>query len=151
MSTLSPLDAATFRREMAGLADVEARGVLDPLSFREAASDFACALAIVFNRDALDAMTLWSRISSAIDSGLPVANDGDLERFESHCLDHIKATPSRVVSDERYAALTEPLRNYDDEQRAAFLRYLSDHLMPVAMFGRRKWEQLKADKKQEAT
>lgn len=120
-------------------------GAYSPEVYRDAAADFVCALAIAFNRRVLDAKTLWTRIGSAIETGVVAARGGDLERFEHHCLSHVKASVSLVAASEDYARLTAALRNYDDANRAHFVRYLAEHLYPAIIFGRSRWEERKSE------
>lgn len=143
------LDAQEFRRRLAGLEDVEASGAFSPDDFRDIASDFVCALAVVFNRKDLDAKTLWSRIGSAIETGIVEAQGGDIDRFENHCLSHILAPISIVAASDAYGQYTEPMRRMDEDARVAFIRYLSKHLYPAVVFGRRKWEERKAELEKE--
>jgi hypothetical protein len=139
------LDAAEFRRRLAFQEDTQANADYSPELQREKAADFVCALALVFNRKVLDAKTLWSRIGSAVETGVVAARGGDLERFEHHCLCHVKASVSLVAASEDYARLTARLRQLDDDGRLHFIRYLSEHLYPAVIFGRAKWEERKAE------
>lgn len=146
---LNKLDAEEFRRRLAGLEDVEASGAFSPEDFREIAADFVCALAVVFNRRELEPKTLWSRIGSAIESGIVEAQGGDLERFENHCLSHIKAQIAVVAASEAYGEYTADLRKMDADAKVGFVRYLSTHLYPATIFGRQRWEERKADLEKE--
>lgn len=129
---------------------MEASGAFSPDDFREHAANFVCALALVFNRKELDPKTkLWSRIGSAIESGLTEAQGGDLDRFENHCLEHILAPISMVAASESYASYTACVRALDEDGRVAFVHYLSNHLYPAIIFGREKWEERKADLEKE--
>lgn len=123
---------------------MEASGAFSPEDFRDIASDFVCALAVVFGRE-LDAKTIWSRIGSAIETGIVEAQGGDLDRFENHCLSHILAPISWVAASEAYAQYTESMRKMDEDARVAFIRYLSKHLYPAVVFGRRKYRDRKAE------
>lgn len=138
------MDAQAFRRRLADLEDYEATGLFSAEDAREAASDFCCALAVVFGRD-LDRLTLWSRIGSAVETALPRAEGGDLERFEHHCLVHVRARISRVAASEVYAELTAPMRSFSGDLANAFVRYLAEHLSAAVIFGREKWEARKAE------
>lgn len=128
---------------------MEASGAFSPEDFRDVAADFVCALSIVFNRKELDAKTLWSRIGSAIETGLTEAQGGDLDRFENHCLTHILAPISMVAASESYAAYTAAMRNLDADGSVAFVRYLANHLYPAIIFGRQRWEERKAELEKE--
>lgn len=142
MNKLTPEE---FRRRLAGIEDIQESGAYSPDLYRDSASDFICALAIAFNRKLLKPMTLWSRISSAIETGVVAARGGDIERFEEHCLRHVKASTALVVASDDYRKLTAAIRNYDDANRVHFVRALAEHSTPWLILGRDRWETRKAE------
>lgn len=120
-------------------------GAYSAEAYRQTAAEFVCALALVFNRRELKAVTLWSRIGSAIETGVVAARGGDLDRFEDHCLRHVKASVSLVASSEDYARMTASLTRFDDAACVHFVRYLAEHTMPAIKRGRALWEARKSD------
>ena len=141
MSAIQQLDAAEFRRRLAGLSDAAAGEDLIPDEFREIASDYVLLLAICFNRDRLDAVTIWNRIDGAIERGLAECDGEDLERFVSVGLEHVFADMNVVVANDIALQLQERIYALRDHQRIFFLRYLSEHRYPTIVFGRSKWGQ----------
>ena len=144
MNTLHQLDAAEFRRRLAGLSDSGGGEDLVPEEYRDLASDYVLLLAICFNRDRLEAVTIWPRIDTAIERGLAECNGEDIERFVSVGLEVVLADVGKVVSNEQALAIQSRLYGLGDSQRVFFLRYLAEHRYPAIVFGRGKWESLKA-------
>lgn len=141
MSSLQQLDAAEFRRRLAGLSDSAAGEDLIPDEYRDIASDYVLLLAICFNRDRLDAVTLWNRIDGAIERGLAECDGEDIERFVSVGLEHVLADMNVVVANDRALELQERIFGLREHQRVFFLRYLAEHRYPTIVFGRSKWGQ----------
>lgn len=139
MSTLQVLTAEEFRRQLAGLEDVRGTAAFSTEAFREHATNFVVALALAFNRRALDATTLWTRIDSAIKRGVTAAQGGDVDALISSALSHVKASPNAVVSPE-FAAMTDAIRALDEDAVYCFLRYLSDHAYTAIIAGKAAWE-----------
>src|SRR3990167_5209566 len=98
MSAIQQLDAAEFRRRLAGLSDAGGGEDLIPEEYRDLASDYVLLLAICFNRDRLDAKTLWTRIDSAIERGLAECDGEDIERFVSVGMEHVFAYVNVVAT-----------------------------------------------------
>lgn len=135
------IDSIEFRRRLAGLSDSGDGEDLTPAVYRDLASDLVLLLAICFDRDQLDATTLWTRIDSAIERGLGVCDGEDIERFVDSCLDHVLANINQVAANEMALAIQAKLYGLEDSQRVNFLRYLSEHRRPCIVFGRGKWQQ----------
>lgn len=140
---ITELNAEVFRQKLAGLADASAGEDMFPDDYRELASDFVLLLAIGFNRRELDAVTLWSRIDSAIQKGLADCDGEDVDRFVSACLEHILAPINVVATHGTALEIQSTLTKLQDSQRAYFLQYLSRHRYAAIVLGREKWEQHK--------
>lgn len=134
------IDSIEFRRRLAGLSDSGDGEDLTPAVYRDLASDFVLLLAICFNRDQLDATTLWSRIDSAIERGLGVCDGEDIERFADACLEHVLANINAVAANDAALAIQASIYGLGDSQRVHFLRYLAEHRRPSIVFGRGKWQ-----------
>lgn len=147
MNSLHALDAAEFRRRLAGLSDAAAGEDLIPDEYRDIASNYVLLLAICFNRDRLDAITIWNRIDGAIERGLAECDGEDIERFVSVGLEHILADMNVVVANERALQIQERLFGLREHQRVFFLRYLAEHRYPAIVFGRSRWQELQAARK----
>lgn len=137
---LTPLDAESFRRTLAGLEDPDKTAHYTPDRFRDDASRMVYMLAICFNRDVLDAVTLWERIASAITTACAKVDDGDLDRLISLALEHVKAEHTRVASNDQASAIIAELTEQDDSWRLGFVRYLKQHTYTAIIHGRRYWE-----------
>ncbi len=144
---LTELTPTEFRQRLAGLADTAGGEDLTPGEYRDLASDFVLLLAICFNRDQLDATTLWTRIDGAIEKGLAGCDGEDIEKFVNLCLEHVLANINVVASNERALDIQAKLYGLQDEQKVQFLRYLADHRMPVIVFGRSLWQKYSAERK----
>lgn len=118
-------------------------GAYCPDLFLDAAADFIVALALIFNRRQLKPITLWTRIGSAITTGIPVAQGGDLARFEEHCRKHVMAAEN-VAANAEYRKLTAALDKYDDVQSRHFILAFSERLVNWMKHGIERWENRKA-------
>lgn len=139
------LNAVEFRQRLAGLADVAGGQDELPDMFRDLASDYVLLLAMVFNRKRLDAKTIWTRIDSAIQSGLAECDGEDIERFCDVGFNHVQATPNVVACHGGALDIQQQLYSLDEESRVCFLQYLSRHRYPAIVFGRQKWEERKTE------
>lgn len=145
---LTPLDAESFRRILAGLEDPDTTARYTPDNFREDASRLVFVLALCFNRDVLDAVTLWERIASAITTACAKVDDGDLDRLISLALEHVKAEHTRVAANEMASSIIADLTEQDDSWRMGFVRYLKQHTYTAIIHGRRYWETHKETRKE---
>lgn len=147
LEPLGTLDAARFRQELAGLIDEEESGEFSPDDFREQAAMLCYVLARLYNRKVLEAMKLWERIGTALATACEKVDDGDLDRFVSICLDHVKATHSRVAADEHAAGILAEITEQDESWRLGFVTYVKSHSFTAIIHGRRRWEVAKAENK----
>lgn len=149
---LSTLDTEALRRKLAGLADPDrGPGAGEKAEIKELASGFCLALAQLFNRDSLDAVTLWERIGSGLATACAKVNDGDLDRLLSLCLDHVKADPGKAAAHPGVAGLLATFATRPPEWRFAFVDYLDSRKYVVLALGRARWEEFKATNGKVAT
>ena len=145
---LPVLDTENFRRRLAGLEDPLARDADTPgekAEIRNLAAELIATLADLFGDD-LDRKTLWSRIGSALETADAKVSDGDLERFLSLCLEHVKADPGRAAAHSGLGSLLATFEVRSSEWRFAYVAYLHTHRYPALQFGRKRWEQVKASR-----
>ncbi len=147
MSALHSLDAAEFRRRLAGLSDNAGGEDLMPDEYRDLASDYVLLLAICYNRDRLDAKNIWDGIDKAIERGLAECDGEDVERFVSVGMECVLAEMNVVAANERALEIQSRLFALEDHQRVFFLRYLSEHRYPAIVFGRGKWQSYSNERK----
>lgn len=140
---IETFDAATFRQEIAGLLERHENDH-EPADFGAAASQLCVVMAEQFDSDTLDRLTLWDRISSGILTAAAKVDDGDLDRFLSLCLEHVKASPGRTAASETVAMLLG-MFDQDEAWRIGFLRYCQSHIYAVLIHGRASWQQHKED------
>jgi len=143
--TIGILDCAEYRRRLAGLSDTAGieSGFAD--QYRELSSECVLLFAICFNRRALDPVTLWTRIDSAIQKGLAECDGEDVGRFLSSALEHIMASINVTATQEDAVRIQRSLLNLTDDARVYFLQYMSKHRYVAVVLGREKWENRKAE------
>jgi hypothetical protein len=144
---ITEIEPAEFRRRLAGLSDSGGGEDLAPGVYRDIASDMVLLCAICFNRDQLDATTLWTRIDSGIERGLAECGGEDVERFVDVCLQHVLASANVVAANEKALEIQDRIYSLGDSKRVMFLRYLAEHRMPSLVFGRKKWIEFSAERK----
>lgn len=142
MPTLQALTPEQFRKELAGLTDHRSSAVFSTDSFRDHATNLAVALGIVFNRKSLDAKTLWTRIDSAIQTGITAANGADLHALLNAACEHVVASPNAVVSPE-FEGLVMPILSMDEDEAYAFVRHLAKSRYTIVAFAKRAWDERK--------
>lgn len=142
MPTLQKLTPAEFRKQLAGLRDERGSAAFSTDAFRQHGVDFVVALALVFNRRELDVKTLWTRIDSAITTGITEANGNDTHRLIDAACGHVLASPNAVVSSE-FQSLTSGIFAMDEDESYAFVRHLAKSRYTLIAFGRQAWEERK--------
>lgn len=131
---------------MAGLTDPD---YLAPADDNHAAAEhkkWAIALCLIccdLFGESMDRMTLWERIPSGLAVACVKCDDGDIDRFISLVLDHIKADPARAarmieVEELLFATSTKPI-----SWRQGFVRYIASHSFSIIAYARREWENTK--------
>ncbi len=142
---ITTLDCAEYRRRLAGLSDTAGieGGFAD--QYRDLSSECVLLLAICFNRRSLDAVTLWSRIDSAIQKGLAECDGEDVGRFLSACLEHVLANINVSATQPDAIRIQQTLLGLTDDGRVYFLQYMAKHRYVAIVLGREKWENRKAE------
>lgn len=138
---LEPLNAEEFRQRLAGLIDPDAAPSDLPAQdeYRAASVRLCVVLAGLFG-DSLDRVTLWDRTGSALATACAKVADGDLDRFVSLCLEHVKADAGRAAADDRLNALVADLSDRPAAWSQGFVRYVAQHAFAVLVHGRRAWQ-----------
>ena len=139
--TIKTLDAQEFRRKLAGLADATEGEGLNSEEYREIAGDVVLLLAICFNRKSLGAVTMWTRIDSAIQKGLADCDGEDISQFISTCLEHVLAHVNVVACQKDCVRIQTQLYGLENQQAVFLLQYFAKHRMPAIVWGRAKWEE----------
>jgi hypothetical protein len=142
--SLPTLDTEALRRRLAGLVDPNRQpGVAEGAEIPETTARLCSILANLFGEE-LDRMTLWARIGSAFATAhAKVANDADLDRFVSLCLEHVAADSGRTAACEPLLQLIETFAARPPEWRHAFLSYIETRRYAVLVRGRARWERVK--------
>lgn len=134
---------AEFRLRLAGLCSEKRDAGVE--AYRPLATRIVVLLARHYNRETLDPTALWSRIETAILSGVE-KRAGSPETMLSAMLEHVKAPAERVARDEDFAALLGELAAQDQAFLDGLAGYLRKATYAVMMFARSAWEAEKADK-----
>ena len=98
--------------------------------------------------DDLDRMTLWNRIGSAIETSV-VKSNGNIEVFVNSCLEHIKATASKVATHDELNNWISVCSVKPDDWKRNFFHYVSTRFFLIIAKARQEWEVKKAHKKSE--
>jgi hypothetical protein len=139
------LDAASFRRELAGLTQ-PVIDVPDTAELKDLATNICFVLALCYNRDVLDPIKLWDRIGSALATASQEAGDGDMDLFLSRCLEHVKAEHT-VAASPHVVTLLSCLTALSDGTRAALVEYIRKYQYAVLIHGRVRWQEYKTSNK----
>lgn len=141
---ISVMSTEEARRLLAGLIDPErpSGGDAESLEVKEAAVRFGSILAKLFG-ESLDRVTLWERISSAIEAACSKVDDGDLDRFAHLCLEHVLADAGRAAACDALTATLETFAARPVEWRQAYVRYCRTHRIALVVHVRRRWELVK--------
>lgn len=97
-------------------------------------------IAIAFNRDRLDPVTIWDRTKSALEKAIEESSQGDMIGFVSTCLNHVMADANAVVGNKRLVQIQESLYHMSGDEATAVTRYMATHLLPCIVFGRQQFE-----------
>lgn len=139
---LPTFDAEAFRRKLAGFSAPAPPGETEVVGMRDDAVRFATILADVFGPD-LDRITLWSRIESALETACARESEGDLERWVTLCLEHVKAEPSKCAACMPLGQTLESFAVKPLQWRLEFLRYVNSRRYVVVVRARARWEDVK--------
>lgn len=143
---MNELTTDEFRARLAGLT-LEEHEELDSEEMLDLASKIVFALAKHFNRDELEATTLWDRIASGITTACEQVDNGDVTRWLDICLAHVMATPGAVAGDAELRSVMASLAAMDDQKRIQFLAFIKSRVYGILMVGRDLWEQRKGGAK----
>jgi hypothetical protein len=138
MPTLERLTPEQFRQQLAGLRDERGSAAFSIDAFREHATNLGVALALVFNRKSLNPVTLWTRIDSAIQTGITAANGADIHALINTACEHVMASPNAVLSAE-FGGLIGPILDMEDDEAYAFIRHLARSRYTLIAFTRKAW------------
>lgn len=143
-------DADRFRRTLAGLIDPDAQDGAECASdHKDWAIRIASTLADLFGAD-LDRLTLWNRIASGLSAGASKCTDGDIDRYISLCLDHVKADPAAVAANPDVQDILAHCNSQTAAWRAGLIRYIGAHLYAVVAHARaareKAWQERKGGK-----
>lgn len=141
--SLPKMDYQAFRQKLAGLLDPERKiEVSEKLEIKEAAIRLCTIFASLFG-DALDRITLWERIGSALRTSCAKVSDDDIDRFLALCLEHIQAEDSKVAACQPLLQMVDTWTARPTEWKFAFLAYINSHRTPLLVHARSRWEGVK--------
>jgi len=151
-SPVGSFDAAAWRLKLAGLTDPDystpTDGNASAAEHKQWAITMCLACCDLFGAS-LDRMTLWDRIPGALATACAKCDDGDIDRYVSLALSHIKADASRAARHIDIAALLYQASTKPASWRQGLVRYIATHDFSIVSYARRAWEQTKADRKDE--
>jgi len=119
-------------------------------SNRENYTREAVALGIVlaglYNRDVLDPLRIWDRISSGLASACAKVQDGDVDRLISECIEHVKAEAGLVAAHDGLRELLERMSHPERDQawRDGWVRHMSQRVPATIVRARIDWTAHKA-------
>ncbi len=92
-------------------------------------------------------MTIWKRIPSGLASSCTKCDDGDIDRYVSLLLNHIKADSAQAARNVDVEALLFEADGKPISWRQGLVRYIATHDFSIISFARRQWESVKASRK----
>lgn len=140
MDWIEPLDCQGFRQQLAGLASTDVM-YYEPEKFKELGIRLGFVMAKLFNRNVLEATTLWERIGNGIRTAAAKVGNGDTDYFMNLCLEFVMAEDVRVASDDDCGALILELSQQEEPFRRQWIRYLHDRVFVITTFARQQWMQ----------
>lgn len=148
LPSLPPADFAAWRQRLAGLVDPDYIGDDSSLhrEHRRWAVDLGLLLCDVFS-PALDRVTLWDRIGSALRTAAAKCDDGDIDRLLSLAAEHVQADDGRVGAHPDTHRLLLQAQSATLAWRQSLVRYLASHVPAVLALTRQAWEQAKTERK----
>lgn len=96
----------------------------------------------MFNRRMMDAKLLWTRIDSAIQTGITAANGADIHALINSSCEHVMASPNAVLSAE-FSGLVGPILDMDEDEAYAFVKHLAKSRYTLIAFTKKAWEERK--------
>ena len=143
--TLKELDAAEFRRQLAGLSDQTGGEEFDTDAYKELSTKLVLLLYIAFNGRKLDAKTIHSRIESAINKGLADCDGEDISQFVNTALNHVMANINTVTSQPDCVDIQSELYELQPRQAVCLLQYLEKHTMPAIAWANQRYKSKKEE------
>lgn len=142
---LQELDAAEFRRQLAGLSDQTRGEEFDNQTYKELATKLVLLLYIAFNSRKLDPKSIHSRIESAVNKGLADCDGEDVSQLIGTALKHVMANINTVTCQEDCVAIQQEIYSLETRQATCLIQYLGKHTMPAIAWAN---EQYKARKEE---
>ena len=96
----------------------------------------------LFNRDKLDAITLWERIGSGIDVAYSKNSIGDIEGFTEVLLKHILADVNKTVSS-NYPSILSEFSAMSDGRKKDVMNYLYNNKRLILTLTKIEWDKKK--------
>lgn len=147
---LQELDAAEFRRQLAGLSDQTAGEEFDTDTYKELSTRLVLLLYIAFNGRKLDAKTIHSRIESAVNKGLADCDGEDISQLVNTALKHVMANINTVTCQQDCVDIQQEIYALGTHQAVCLVQYLGKHTMPAIAWANERYkarkEEIAADK-----
>lgn len=143
------LDTEAFRRKLAGMADPlgpRGNGAANRAYLKETASRLCSTLAELYSVDE-DRKKLWEHVGKAFAVADEKTSDDDIEHFINECLTVVGADTGMAAANEGLTGLIMEVAEWPPETRHDFRGYLRAHRVPVLVFGRARWGQVKDERK----
>jgi hypothetical protein len=141
--SIQQIDAAEFRRKLAGLGDP---GRLLPDNELDIVKDEAVKLCLILAEvfsDDLDRKTLWERIGNGL-SVCPVKCGGDWELLLEGLFEYVKADPGKVAANPKLDSWIETMLYRPQEWKEQFIRICETKRMLIIVKARQLWNLNKA-------
>lgn len=138
-----------FRQIIAGLINPEAKP-MDPGSsdeYKVMAQELCIHVATHFNRNSLDTMTLWKRITSGFIKACASVPDGDMAVFMGIMMDHVQSLPWIVAVDMEYCRWLLVLTEKSAAWRQGFVAWIARNRIEFTIIlGRVEWEKQRPER-----
>lgn len=144
-------DAESWRQRLAGLIDPDAHDDDDnpaAIEHKNQSVELCLCLCELFG-DSLDRMTLWDRIGSALATACAKCDDGDIDRYVTLCLEHVKADVGAAGRNQGVAAMLYLASEKSASWRQGLVRYIAAHIYTIPVHARIRWEKVKIARKDE--
>jgi len=137
------MEKKTFRQKLAGFGEARTTSMAEQANMTDEAVRFSLILAQLFGPD-LDRITLWSRIETALKTGVAKARLGDMDSFVAVALEVVQAETGRAAASEPLLRFIETLSHRDETWRGEFMKGISKKSVIIVVKARAKWEDVKA-------
>lgn len=139
------LNAAEFRRQLAGLSDETNGEEFDTDKYRDLATKFVLLLYICFNGRKLDPKSIHSRIASAVNKGLADCDGEDVSQMVNTALKHVMSNVNTITCQEDCVAIQQELYSLEQHQCVCLVQYLGKHTMPAIAWANERYQQRKEE------